>query len=232
MVNIESLVDLTSTTAHTQASSFVNVPMHLERPDSVNNAVVLKAKRSVEVFGPKAPKGSNLFFFPSTDPGAGQLGSFVSGATVYQMTVFASADNADPARQDFLLYQQDGILQVAKYNKRLARSVLQQQPASTLPPTMPSDVFVGRWRIRAEGTEREFTIILSASGEAIRAQSDAHSLGKWEMVGTSARITWDDNKWKDILRPLGDRVRKLAFSEGKNWDDQPTNQQWAEKIPD
>jgi hypothetical protein len=96
----------------------------------------------------------------------------------------------------------------------------------------PRRHFVGRWRILAEGTEREFVIILSASGEAIRVQTGAHALGKWETVGTEARVTWDDKRWKDILRPLGHRIRKLAFSDGKTWDDQPTNQQWAEKIPD
>jgi HJR/Mrr/RecB family endonuclease len=91
--------------------------------------------------------------------------------------------------------------------------------------------FVGRWRILAEGTEREFVIILSASGEAIRFQNNAHALGKWEVVGTEARITWDDRKWKDILRPVESKVRKLAFSEGKSWNDQPSNEQWAERIP-
>jgi HJR/Mrr/RecB family endonuclease len=90
--------------------------------------------------------------------------------------------------------------------------------------------FVGRWRILAEGTEREFVIILFASGDAIRVQNNAHAAGTWTIVGAEARITWDDKKWKDILRPTDNRVRKLAFSEGKSWDDQPTNQQWAERI--
>jgi len=85
--------------------------------------------------------------------------------------------------------------------------------------------FVGRWRI--EATEGVFFMTLGSSFDA-KKTNDPNSIGKWEIVGKEARVTWSEG-WRNILRPQKDI--SIAFKPGTSWDDPPTSTVPAFKEP-
>ena len=226
VVLIDSLVDITSESAHPQASWFINVPIKLERADLDSGVVILKPLRTVEAFGPKAPKNSDQFFFPSPDPGASKSGAFNSAATRYRMTVFVSADNADPEYEQFILFARDGVMQMLRESDPEAqREMLRPAAPRSAVPASPIDPFVGEWRMIPEKGEPAFLLTLDRSMRATKSHVP-DAVGTWEVVGNEARVTWSD-QWKDRLRVQNGEMFKLAFRPATNWNDAPSNTQRA-----
>jgi hypothetical protein len=87
--------------------------------------------------------------------------------------------------------------------------------------------FVARWRIIADDGKTACYFTLSSDSTAVKSHAPGVA-GKWEVVGSEARITWGDG-WKDVLRPDADGVGKVAFGPGVGWADPPTNTQRAVK---
>ncbi|MDZ4685762.1 MAG: hypothetical protein SH850_11905 [Planctomycetaceae bacterium] len=81
--------------------------------------------------------------------------------------------------------------------------------------------FVGRWTIvdNKGVTATYFTLTKEHGAQKSHAPDVAAT---WEIVGSDARITWDDG-WKVILRPQDGNVLTFAFSPGTTWDDAPDN---------
>jgi hypothetical protein len=52
--------------------------------------------------------------------------------------------------------------------------------------------------------------------------------GKWQLVNGEARVVWSDG-WRDVIRPEGDRFRKIAFRPGTDFDSDPDNTDAAER---
>lgn len=89
------------------------------------------------------------------------------------------------------------------------------------------DAFAGRWKIVNDKGAVGSYFTLDDSFTA-KKSNVPDATGKWEVVGSEARITWSDG-WKDILRPEKDRIAKIAFGPGTSWDDKPADSQFAIK---
>jgi hypothetical protein len=106
-VKIERLVAIGSDTAHPQAGQFNNVLTKLER--FTHGKDDLPAHENVEVMGPVTYASNKDFFFRTDEPVAVQ-GRYYCTPGTYRMTVFATADNADPVRANFVVCERNGAL--------------------------------------------------------------------------------------------------------------------------
>ncbi len=79
--------------------------------------------------------------------------------------------------------------------------------------------FLGEWKC-GNGAGGTFQITLKPDGVAHKTLGSSH--GKWTVVEGEARISWDDG-WHDIIRKVGNRYEKVAFSPGTSFSDQPSN---------
>jgi hypothetical protein len=79
--------------------------------------------------------------------------------------------------------------------------------------------FLGEWKV-GDGAGRTFLITLEPDGMARKSQ---HSeAGMWTVVNGEARIAWDDG-WHDIIRKVGSRYEKAAYSPGSSLSGSPDN---------
>jgi hypothetical protein len=53
--------------------------------------------------------------------------------------------------------------------------------------------------------------------------------GAWTYVDGEARVSWD-NGWHDIIRKVGTKYQKFAYSPGKSFSDDPYNVTDAHKT--
>jgi hypothetical protein len=121
---------------------------------------------------------------------------------------------------------------ITRHPRRLFRHDSKPVMLSAIVKTTGRDAFVGKWRMIPEGREAEFFITLNLDGTAARSHPGRVDVtGTWKVFEREARIVWNDNEWKDTIRPHGNGFKKLAFSsKHKTFDDQETNSQPAEKI--
>jgi hypothetical protein len=81
--------------------------------------------------------------------------------------------------------------------------------------------FQGDWKVGVgDGSSSTFIISLKSDGRAHKSMGSGN--GTWEVVNGEARISWDDG-WHDILRKVGRKYQKIAFSPGTTYEDQPAN---------
>jgi hypothetical protein len=81
--------------------------------------------------------------------------------------------------------------------------------------------FLGKWKVgMGGGAGGYFFITLKADGEATKTVGSRH--GKWTVVDSEARITWDDG-WRDVIRRAGTGHEKVAHEPGTNFSDASTN---------
>ncbi len=98
--------------------------------------------------------------------------------------------------------------------------------ASGGPSTAGRAKFLGRWKL-GDGTGATFVATLEPDG---RARKDRGSeRGTWTAVNGEARIKWDDG-WLDVIRKVGGRYKKVAFSPGASIEDKPSNIADAEYL--
>jgi len=86
--------------------------------------------------------------------------------------------------------------------------------------------FLGRWRL-GDGTGSTFIATLEPDGRAHRDRGSER--GTWTVVNGEARIKWDDG-WLDVIRKVGGRYKKVAFSPGTSIEDKPSNIADAEYL--
>jgi hypothetical protein len=79
--------------------------------------------------------------------------------------------------------------------------------------------FVGKWEL-GEGNGGNFYATLDADGEAHKSKGSSH--GTWTVVGSEARISWDDG-WHDAIRKVDGKYEKFAYEPGKSFEDSPSN---------
>lgn len=79
--------------------------------------------------------------------------------------------------------------------------------------------FQGDWKV-GDGTGGTFIITLKSGGVAHKTLGSTN--GTWTVVNGEARISWDDG-WHDVLRKVGRKYEKVAFSPGTTYDDHPSN---------
>jgi len=90
--------------------------------------------------------------------------------------------------------------------------------------TASSVRFVGRWKV-GDGAGGTFYITLKPEGKAEKTLGSRD--GTWTVVNSEARVSWQDG-WHDVIRKVGSKYQKAAFSPGSSLDDEPSNLAQAE----
>jgi hypothetical protein len=86
--------------------------------------------------------------------------------------------------------------------------------------------FLGKWRV-GDGMGGHFYITLDANGGATKSMGASH--GTWSVVGSEARISWDDG-WHDAIRKVGKNYEKFAYSPDKSFAETPSNVTDAQNL--
>jgi hypothetical protein len=79
--------------------------------------------------------------------------------------------------------------------------------------------FLGEWKC-GNGAGGTFFITLEPDGVARKTLGS--EAGKWTVVNGEAHIAWDDG-WHDIIRKVGARYEKVAYSPGSSLSGPPDN---------
>ncbi len=87
-------------------------------------------------------------------------------------------------------------------------------------------IFVGQWAIGAPDRP-SFVMTLNEDFSAKKSHVP-NATGKWEYVNGEARVVWSDG-WRDIIRSVEKKFRKIAFQPGTTFDSAPNNTESAEK---
>ncbi len=90
--------------------------------------------------------------------------------------------------------------------------------------TVGSARFLGRWKV-GDGAGGTFYITLKPDGKAEKTLG-SHD-GTWSVVNGEARVSWRDG-WHDIIRKVGSKYQKAAYSPGSSLDSDPSNVAEAE----
>ena len=84
--------------------------------------------------------------------------------------------------------------------------------------------FVGRWKV-GDGAGGIFYITLQPEGKAEKTLGSRD--GTWTVINGEARVSWQDG-WHDVIRKVGNKYQKVAFSPGSSFDAEPSNVAQAE----
>jgi hypothetical protein len=80
--------------------------------------------------------------------------------------------------------------------------------------------FLGVWKVGiGDGSQGTFLITLKPDGVA--EKTIGSKTGKWTVVNGEARCHWDDG-WTDVIRKVGGRWEKAAYSPGSSLDGEPS----------
>ena len=79
--------------------------------------------------------------------------------------------------------------------------------------------FLGEWKV-GDGTGGTFLITLKPDGVARKTLGSER--GMWTVVNDEAHIAWDDG-WHDIIRKVGSKYEKAAYSPGSSVSGSPAN---------
>ena len=79
--------------------------------------------------------------------------------------------------------------------------------------------FLGEWKV-GDGAGGTFFITLKPDGVARKTLGSEG--GTWTVVNGEAHIAWDDG-WRDIIRKVGSRYEKAAYSPGSSLSGTPNN---------
>jgi hypothetical protein len=85
---------------------------------------------------------------------------------------------------------------------------------------MERATLAGKWKVGTGANMGTFYITLATDGTATKSMGS--SRGTWEMVGSEARISWDDG-WHDVIRKTGNHYEKAAYAPGRSLNDSPSN---------
>jgi hypothetical protein len=70
------------------------------------------------------------------------------------------------------------------------------------------------------GAGGTFYITLEPEGKAEKTLGSRD--GTWTVVNGEARVSWQDG-WHDVIRKVGNKYQKAAFSPGSSLNDEPSN---------
>jgi hypothetical protein len=80
--------------------------------------------------------------------------------------------------------------------------------------------FLGDWKV-GDGMGGTFIITLKPDGLAHKTNGGGGE-GTWKVVHGEAQVSWDDG-WHDVLRKVGNKYEKAAYSPGTSLNDKPSN---------
>jgi hypothetical protein len=93
-------------------------------------------------------------------------------------------------------------------------------PATTGASVVGRARFLGDWKV-GDGLGRSFVITLKPGGVARKTLGEK-STGTWKVVRGEAQVSWDDG-WHDVIRKVGNKYEKVAFSPDKSLSEEPSN---------
>ena len=94
-------------------------------------------------------------------------------------------------------------------------------PTATAAAAASRARFLGVWKVgMGNGNSETFLIKLKPDGVAEKTRGSPG--GTWNVVNGEARCKWDDG-WTDVIRKVGGRWEKAAWSPGTSLDEQPNN---------
>jgi hypothetical protein len=79
--------------------------------------------------------------------------------------------------------------------------------------------FLGEWKV-GDGTGGTFLITLKPDGAAHKTLGSVS--GTWTVVNGEAQIAWEDG-WHDVIRKVGSKYEKVAYSPGSSLSGSPDN---------
>ena len=79
--------------------------------------------------------------------------------------------------------------------------------------------FLGEWKV-GDGTGGTFVITLKPGGVAYKTKGPGK--GTWTVVNGAAQISWEDG-WHDVIRKVGSKYEKAAYSPGSSLSGEPNN---------
>jgi len=100
----------------------------------------------------------------------------------------------------------------------IARIEFSGSTSSALP--VGSARFLGDWKV-GDGMGGTFIITLKPDGLAHKSNGQGGE-GTWKVVRGAAQISWDDG-WHDVLRKVGNKYEKAAYSPGTSLSDKASN---------
>lgn len=80
--------------------------------------------------------------------------------------------------------------------------------------------FVGKWTV-GDGAGHTFYFTFEENGQATNTVNEGGH-GTWTYVDGEVHVSWD-NGWHDIIRKVGTKFTKSAYSPGKSFNDTPAN---------
>jgi hypothetical protein len=79
--------------------------------------------------------------------------------------------------------------------------------------------FLGVWKVGI-GNGNSGTFLIKLKPDGVAEKTLGSSGGKWTVVSGEARCSWDDG-WTDVIRKVGGRWEKAAYSPGSSLDGKP-----------
>lgn len=92
-------------------------------------------------------------------------------------------------------------------------------PTSSVLP-VGSARFLGDWKV-GDGMGGTFIISLKPDGLAHKTNGGGGE-GTWKVAHGEAQVSWDDG-WHDVIRKVGNKYEKSAYSPGTSLSDKPSN---------
>jgi hypothetical protein len=81
--------------------------------------------------------------------------------------------------------------------------------------------FVGQWKVGVGG-DNSGTFLITLKPDGVAHKTIGSPAGTWAVVNGEARASWDDG-WVDVIRKVGGRWEKAAYSPGSSLDDKPAS---------
>jgi hypothetical protein len=79
--------------------------------------------------------------------------------------------------------------------------------------------FLGEWKV-GNGIGGTFIITLKPDGVAHKTLGSVN--GTWTVINGEAQVAWDDG-WHDVIRKVGSKYEKAAYSPGTSLSGSPSN---------
>jgi hypothetical protein len=151
---------------------------------------------------------------------------FISAAALVFAIFFAlpaAFAQAAPHSNSLVIVYKDGHRQSLNLNDIQRIEFPGAVPAGFISTPGPSRArFLGKWEV-GEGNGDNFYISLREDGSALRTMNAMeHEHGTWQYVSGEAQVTWDDG-WQDCIRKIDGQFKKVAYSQGKTFHDDPDN---------
>jgi len=81
--------------------------------------------------------------------------------------------------------------------------------------------FLGVWKVGIGG-DNSGTFLITLKPDGVAEKTIGSRGGTWSVVNGEARCSWDDG-WTDVIRKVGSRWEKAAYSPGSSLDDKPAS---------